>query len=314
MNTLMINKNSKIYVAGHNGLVGSAILRKLKEKKYKNIITVERKKLDLLNQKDVFSFFKRQKPDLVIIAAAKVGGVYHNNLDRADFIYENLQIQNNLIYGSFKNKVKQLVFLGSSCIYPKNSKQPLKEDYLLSGKLEETNEPYAIAKIAGVKMCEAFNKQYKTNYICLMPTNTYGPNDNYNSLNSHFFPALIKKAHECKIKNKKTLEIWGTGKPLRELIFVDDIAEACIFFLKKKIKETVLNIGTGKDMRIKDYADFLINQLKLNVKVKYNKKKPDGTYRKVMDVTKAKNYGWKAKISLKEGFEITYKDFLSKLN
>ena len=310
----MINKNSKIYVAGHNGLVGSAILRKLKEKKYKNIITVERKKLDLLNQKDVFSFFKRQKPDLVIIAAAKVGGVYHNNLDRADFIYENLQIQNNLIYGSFKNKVKQLVFLGSSCIYPKNSKQPLKEDYLLSGKLEETNEPYAIAKIAGVKMCEAFNKQYKTNYICLMPTNTYGPNDNYNSLNSHFFPALIKKAHECKIKNKKTLEIWGTGKPLRELIFVDDIAEACIFFLKKKIKETVLNIGTGKDMRIKDYADFLINQLKLNVKVKYNKKKPDGTYRKVMDVTKAKNYGWKAKISLKEGFEITYKDFLSKFN
>ena len=310
----MINKNSKIYVAGHNGLVGSAILRKLKEKKYKNIITVERRKLDLLNQKDVFSFFKRQKPDLVIIAAAKVGGVYHNNLDRADFIYENLQIQNNLIYGSFKNKVKQLVFLGSSCIYPKNSKQPLKEDYLLSGKLEETNEPYAIAKIAGVKMCEAFNKQYKTNYICLMPTNTYGPNDNYNSLNSHFFPALIKKAHECKIKNKKTLEIWGTGKPLRELIFVDDIAEACIFFLKKKIKETVLNIGTGRDMRIKDYADFLINQLKLNVKVKYNKKKPDGTYRKVMDVTKAKNYGWKAKISLKEGFEITYKDFLSKLN
>tara|TARA_B100001250_G_C19723520_1_gene754958 strand:+ start:273 stop:1205 length:933 start_codon:yes stop_codon:yes gene_type:complete len=310
----MINKNSKIYVAGHNGLVGSAILRKLKEKKYKNIITVERRKLDLLNQKDVFSFFKRQKPDLVIIAAAKVGGVYHNNLDRADFIYENLQIQNNLIYGSFKNKVKQLVFLGSSCIYPKNSKQPLKEDYLLSGKLEETNEPYAIAKIAGVKMCEAFNKQYKTNYICLMPTNTYGPNDNYNSLNSHFFPALIKKAHECKIKNKKTLEIWGTGKPLRELIFVDDIAEACIFFLKKKIKETVLNIGTGRDMRIKDYADFLINQLKLNVKVKYNKKKPDGTYRKVMDVTKAKNYGWKAKISLKEGFEITYKDFLSKFN
>ena len=310
----MINKNSKIYVAGHNGLVGSAILRKLKEKKYKNIITVERRKLDLLNQKDVFSFFKRQKPDLVIIAAAKVGGVYHNNLDRADFIYENLQIQNNLIYGSFKNKVKQLVFLGSSCIYPKNSKQPLKEDYLLSGKLEETNEPYAIAKIAGVKMCEAFNKQYKTNYICLMPTNTYGPNDNYNSLNSHFFPALIKKAHECKIRNKKTLEIWGTGKPLRELIFVDDIAEACIFFLKKKIKETVLNIGTGRDMRIKDYADFLINQLKLNVKVKYNKKKPDGTYRKVMDVTKAKNYGWKAKISLKEGFEITYKDFLSKFN
>jgi len=308
----MINKNSKIYVAGHNGLVGSAILRKLKEKNYKNIITVEKKNLDLLNQKNVFSFFKKKKPDLVIIAAAKVGGVYHNNLDRADFIYENLQIQNNLIYGSFKNNVKQLVFLGSSCIYPKNSRQPLKEDYLLTGKLEETNEPYAIAKIAGIKMCEAFNKQYKTNYICLMPTNTYGPNDNYDSLNSHFFPALIKKAYECKIKNKRTFEIWGTGKPLRELIFVEDIAEACIFFLKKKIKETVLNIGTGKDMRIKDYADFLIKQLKLNVKIKYNNKRPDGIYRKVMDVSRAKNYGWKAKVSLKEGFKITYRDFLSK--
>ena len=308
----MINKNSKIYVAGHKGLVGSAILKKLKEKKYKNIITVERKKLDLLNQNDVFNFLKKKRPDSVIIAAAKVGGIYHNNLDRADFIYENLQIQNNLIYGSFKNKVKQLVFLGSSCIYPKDSKIPLKEEYLLNGKLEETNEPYAIAKIAGVKMCEAFNKQYKTNYVCLMPTNTYGPNDNYDTLNSHFFPALIKKAHECKIKNKRTLEIWGSGKPLRELIFVDDIADACIFFLKKKIKETILNVGTGKDIRIKDYADFIIKQLNLNVKIKYNIKKPDGTYRKVMDVSRAKKYGWKAKFSLKKGFKITYKDFLSK--
>tara|TARA_B100000965_G_scaffold256600_1_gene216224 strand:+ start:186 stop:1121 length:936 start_codon:yes stop_codon:yes gene_type:complete len=308
----MINKNSKIYVAGHKGLVGSAILKRLKEKKYKNIITIERKKLDLLNQNDVFNFLKKKRPDSVIIAAAKVGGIYHNNLDRADFIYENLQIQNNLIYGSFKNKVKQLVFLGSSCIYPKDSKIPLKEEYLLNGKLEETNEPYAIAKIAGVKMCEAFNKQYKTNYVCLMPTNTYGPNDNYDSLNSHFFPALIKKAHECKIKKKRILEIWGSGKPLRELIFVDDIADACIFFLKKKIKKTVINIGTGKDMRIKDYADFIIKQLKLNVKIKYNIKKPDGTYRKVMDVSRAKKFGWKAKFSLKKGFEITYKDFLSK--
>ena len=252
----MINKNSKIYVAGHNGLVGSAILRKLKEKNYKNIITVEKKNLDLLNQKNVFSFFKKKKPDLVIIAAAKVGGVYHNNLDRADFIYENLQIQNNLIYGSFKNNVKQLVFLGSSCIYPKNSRQPLKEDYLLTGKLEETNEPYAIAKIAGIKMCEAFNKQYKTNYICLMPTNTYGPNDNYDSLNSHFFPALIKKAYECKIKNKRTFEIWGTGKPLRELIFVEDIAEACIFFLKKKNKRNSFKYWNRKRYENKRLCRF----------------------------------------------------------
>ena len=310
----MINKNSKIYVAGHNGLVGSAILRKLKEKKYKNIITVERRKLDLLNQKDVFSFFKRQKPDLVIIAAAKVGGVYHNNLDRADFIYENLQIQNNLIYGSFKDKVKQLVFLGSSCIYPKNSKQPLKEDYLLSGKLEETNEPYAIAKIAGVKMCEAFNKQYKTNYICLMPTNTYGPNDNYNSLNSHFFPALIKKAHECKIKKKKTLEIWGTGKPLRELIFVDDIAEACVFFMKKKIREPLINIGTGKGFTIKEYANLLLRTIYpgSKVKIRFDKTKPNGTPRKVLNVNLARKYGWVAKTDIKKAIKITYKDYLAK--
>ncbi len=308
----MINKNSKIYVAGHKGLVGSAILRKLKEKKYSNIITVDKIKLNLLNQKAVFKFLNIKKPDLVIIAAAKVGGIHHNNVNGADFIYENIQIQNNLIYGSFKNKVKKLIFLGSSCIYPKNSKQPIKEDYLLNGELEKTNEPYAIAKIAGVKMCEAFNKQYKTNYICLMPANTYGPNDNYNSLNSHFFPALIKKAHECKIKSKNTFEIWGTGKPLRELIFVDDIADACIFFMKKKIKKTIVNIGTGKDMRINDYVNFLINQFKLKIKVKHNFNKPDGVRRKLMNVNRAKNYGWKAKISLKKGFEITYKDFLSK--
>ena len=310
----MIKKNSKIYVAGHKGLVGSAILRKLKERKYSNIVTVDKKKLDLLNQKAVFKFLKRKKPDLVIIAAAKVGGIHHNNVSGADFIYENIQIQNNLIYGSFKNRVKKLIFLGSSCIYPKNSKQPIKEDYLLNGELEKTNEPYAIAKIAGLKMCEAFNKQYKTNYICLMPANTYGPNDNYSSLNSHFFPALIKKAYKCKINNTGSFEIWGSGKPFRELIFVDDIADACIFFMKKKIKETVVNIGTGKDMRINEYVNFLINQLKLKVKVKHNFNKPDGVYRKLMNVNRAKYYGWKAKISLKKGFQITYKDFLSKYN
>jgi len=219
-------KNIKIFLAGHKGLVGSAILRKLREKKYTNIILADKKKLNLLDQKKVFNFLKRKKPKIVIIAAAKVGGIYHNSTRGADFIYENLQIQNNLIHGSYKNNIKRLIFLGSSCIYPKNSKQPIKEEYLLSGKLEETNLPYATAKIAGIKMCEAYNKQYKTNYICLMPTNTFGPNDNYNLLNSHFFPALIKKAHQCKIKNKKTIEVWGSGKPFRELIFVDDIADA----------------------------------------------------------------------------------------
>ena len=302
----------KVFLAGHKGLVGSAILRKLVEKKYKNIITIDKKKLNLLNQEQVFKFIKKKKPNIVIIAAEKVGGVYHNNIHGADFIYENLQIQNNLIHASFKNKVKKLIFLGSSCIYPKKSKQPIKEKNLLSGKLEETNEPYAIAKIAGIKMCQAYNKQYNTNYISLMPTNAYGPNDNYHSLNSHFFPALIKKAHECKIKNKKFLNVWGSGKPLRELIFVDDIADACVYFMKKKTKETLINIGTGKDMRIKDYVNFLIKKLKLNVKVKYDRKKPDGVYRKVLDVKLAKKYGWRAKYSLNEGFDITYRDFLKK--
>ena len=302
----------KVFLAGHKGLVGSAILRKLVEKKYKNIITIDKKKLKLLNQEQVFKFIKKKKPSVVIIAAAKVGGVYHNNIHGADFIYENLQIQNNLIHASFKNKVKKLIFLGSSCIYPKKSKQPIKEKYLLSGKLEETNEPYAVAKIAGIKMCQAYNKQYNTNYISLMPTNAYGPNDNYHSLNSHFFPALIKKAHECKRKNKKFLNVWGSGKPFRELIFVDDIADACVYFIKKKTKETLINIGTGKDMRIKDYVNFLIKKLKLNVKVIYDRKKPDGVYRKVLDVKLAKKYGWRAKYSLSKGFDITYRDFLKK--
>ncbi len=299
-------------MAGHNGLVGSSILRKLKKKNYKNIILADRKRLNLLDQKKVFNFLKKNKPKIVIIAAAKVGGIYHNSVNGADFIYENLQIQNNLIHGSFKNKIKRLIFLGSSCIYPKYSKQPIKEEYLLSGKLEETNLPYATAKIAGVKMCEAYNKQYKTNYVCLMPANTYGPNDNYNTLNSHFFPALIKKINECKMKNKKTLEVWGSGKPFRELIFVDDIADACIFFMNKKINESLINIGTGKDMRIKDYVKFLMSKFNIKLNVKYNLSKPDGVYRKVLDVTKANKYGWKANISLDEGFDITYKSFIQK--
>ena len=298
----------KIFLAGHKGLVGSAILRKLIEKKYKNIITVDRKNLDLLNQKKVFQFLKKKKPDFVIIAAAKVGGIYHNSKDGADFIYENLQIQNNLIHGSFLSNVKKLIFLGSSCIYPKFSKQPIKEKYLLTGKLEETNSPYATAKIAGVKMCEAYNKQYKTKYICLMPTNTYGPNDNYHNLNSHFFPALIKKAHECKTRKKKILTVWGSGKPLRELIFVEDIADACLFFMKKNTKDFLINIGTGREKTIREYANFIVKKLNLKVKIKFDKSKPDGVPRKVLDISLAKKYGWKPKISLDQGFDITYKD------
>ena len=299
----------KVFLAGHKGLVGSAILRILKKRGYSSIITADKKKLDLLKQNDVNLFLKKKKPDTVIIAAARVGGIYANQTYRGQFIYENLQIQNNLIHGSYKNGIKNLIFLGSSCIYPKWAKQPLKEKYLLSGKLEETNEPYAIAKIAGIKMCEAYNKQYKTNYKCLMPTNTFGPNDNYDLKNSHFFPALIRKAHTCKIKKKKFIEIWGTGNPLRELIYVDDIADACVFFMRKKTKESLINIGTGKDYRIKDYVNFILKKLNLKIKIKFNKSKPDGVSRKLLDVSKAKKYGWTAKTSLDEGFKRTYSEF-----
>jgi len=300
----------KIFVAGHNGLVGSAIVKKLKAKGYKNILTADRKKLDLLDQKAVFNYLKKNKPKIVIIAAAKVGGINANNEFGAEFIYENLQIQNNLIHLSHLNNIKNLIFLGSSCIYPKFAKQPLKEEYLLSGKLEETNLPYAVAKIAGIKMCEAYNKQYKTYYKCLMPTNTYGPNDNYNLMTSHFFPALIHKAHMCKIKNKKSIEVWGSGKVYREMIFVEDIADACVFFMKKKIKHSLINIGSGKDMTILNYVKFILKKLDLNIKIKFIKSKPDGVYKKLLDVSRAKKYGWIAKTSLNEGFDITYKCFL----
>ena len=300
----------KIFVSGHNGLVGSAIVKKLKAKGYKNILTADRKKLDLLDQKAVFNYLKKNKPKIVIIAAAKVGGISANNEFGAEFIYENLQIQNNLIHSSYLNNIKNLIFLGSSCIYPKFAKQPLKEEYLLSGKLEETNLPYAVAKIAGIKMCEAYNKQYKTNYKCLMPTNTYGPNDNYNLMTSHFFPALIHKAHMCKIKNKKSIEVWGSGKVYREMIFVDDIADACVYFMNKKTKHSLINIGSGKQMTILNYVKFILKKLNLNIKIKFIKSKPDGVYKKLLDISRAKKYGWIAKTSLNSGFDITYKSFL----
>ena len=302
----------KIFLAGHNGLVGSAILRNLKKKNKFSILTIERKNLDLLDQKKVFYFLKKHKPNAVIIAAAKVGGILANQNYGGEFIYENLQIQNNLIHGSFSNGIKNLIFLGSSCIYPKNCKQPIKESYLLSGKLEETNEPYAVAKIAGVKMCEAYNKQFGTNYKCLMPTNTYGPNDNYNLSNSHFFPALIHKAHLCKIKKKKYIKIWGSGKPLRELIYVDDLADACIYFLNKKTEHTLINIGSGKDYSVKYYASFVLKKLNLEIPIKFDRLKPDGVKRKLLDVTLAKKYGWEPKVSLSDGFDKTYLEFLKK--
>ena len=310
----MIDKKSKIFVAGHNGLVGSAIIRKLKEKGYKNIITVKKSKLDLTDQSKVFTFLKKQKPNFIFIAAAKVGGIYSNNKYRAEFIYSNLSIQNNIIHSAYKCNIKNLIFLGSSCVYPKLSKQPIKEEYLLNGILESTNEPYAIAKIAGIKMCESYNFQYKTNYKCLMPTNTFGPNDNYNSLNSHFFPSLIRKIDTIKKNKKDTLVLWGDGSPKREMIFVDDLAEACIFFMNKKIKESFINIGTGKDLTIKQYANMLLKIIypEKKVKIKFDKTKPNGTPRKVLNINLAKKYGWVAKTDIKKAIEITYKDYIAK--
>ena len=308
----MIEKNSKIFLAGHAGLVGSAILRRLKKNGFKNIITISRSDLDLTNQQKVFAFLGKKRPKAVIIAAAKVGGILDNNKYRGEYIYENLSIQNNLIHGSFLNKVKSLIFLGSSCVYPKNCSQPIKEKYLLTKELEYTNEPYAVAKIAGIKLCESYNLQYGTNYKCLMPSNTYGPNDNYNLNSSHFFPALIRKVYESVKKNKKEIILWGTGKAKRELIYVDDVAEACLFFLKKHTKECLINIGIGKDKTIKQYAEFIIKKLRAKLQIRFDNKKPDGTPRKLLDISLAKKYGWYPKISLSEGFDITYRNFLKK--
>ncbi len=309
---MSINKNSKIFVAGHNGMVGSAIVRYLKKKNYKKIITVDRKKLNLLNQNLTEKYLKKTKPDCVIIAAAKVGGILANNNFKANFVYENIMIQTNLIHSSFLAGVKNLIFLGSSCIYPKFAKQPINERQLLSGKLEETNDAYSIAKIAGIKMCEAYNKQYDLNYLCLMPTNLYGINDNYNLDTSHFFPALIKKISYAKKKNKKYLSLWGNGKAKRELMYVDDLADACEYFMKKKMKHTLINIGSGIEKTIEEYAKFIMKKLKINLKIKKDLSKPNGTPRKILNSDLAKNYGWKSKIDLNTGFNLTYKDFLTK--
>lgn len=310
----MINLNSKIYIAGHKGLVGSAIFRQLKKKGYKKILTADKSKLDLTNQSKVYNFLKKEKPKFIFIAAAKVGGIYSNSNYPAEFIHNNLIIQNNIIHSAYLCNIKDLIFLGSSCVYPKLCKQPIKEDYLLNGPLEKTNEAYAVAKIAGIKMCESYNLQFKTNYKCLMPTNTFGPNDNYDALNSHFFPSLIKKIHEIKIKGKKELIIWGDGSPKREVVYVDDIADACIYFMKKRFKQTTLNIGTGKDRSIEQYAKIILNLILPNkkIKIKYDKSKPNGTPRKVMDVSLAKKYGWKSKTDLKDAIKMTYNDYLSK--
>ena len=312
----MINLQSKIYVAGHKGLVGSAIVRQLKKEGYKKIIFSERSKLDLTNQLKVLTFLKKKKPDFIFIAAAKVGGIYSNSKYKAQFIYENLSIQSNLIHSAYLCGIKNLICLGSSCVYPRKCKQPIKESYLLSGKLESTNDAYAIAKIAGIKMCQSYNEQYKTNYKCLMPTNTFGPNDNYHNLNSHFFPALINKIHKVKKSKKNYLILWGNGKAKREVIHVDDLAKACVYFMKKKTKHSLINIGSGKDYSINYYANLILKLIIPNKKIviKYDKSKPNGTPRKVLDVSLARQYGWRSGKNLNEAITKTYNSYINEIN
>jgi len=306
----MLDKNSKIFVTGHNGLVGSALLRRLNFFGYKKIIICSRQQLDLRNQKMVEIFFKKNKPEAVINAAGTVGGIYANNKYRADFIYDNLSMQTNVIHSSYKYGVKNLIFLGSSCIYPKNCKQPIKENFLLTSELEKTNEPYSIAKIAGIKLCESYNFQYGTNYKCLMPCNIYGPNDNYDFYTSHFFPSLISKIQNAIFKKKNEIIVWGSGKPKRELMYVDDLADACIYFMNKKTKESLINVGVGYDLSILNFAKFILKKLKVNCKIVLDRSKPDGTPRKIIDSSIARKYGWYPKIDLNTGFDLTLKKII----
>ena len=310
-----ISKYSKIFVAGHKGMVGSAIYRNLISKGYKNILIKSRKELDLLDQKKTFSFLKKNKPKLVILAAAKVGGIIDNYYNKDKYIYENSQVQNNVVHGSFLAGVKNLFFLGSSCIYPKKCKQPMKEEHLLSGPLENTNEAYCIAKISGVKMCEYYSDVKKLNFKSFMPPNLYGPNDNYNLISSHFYPALLRKIYTCKKKGSKKLKLWGTGKARRETMFVEDFANALTYFMNIKIKEPYINIGTGKQYSINWYAKFMMRALNIKLKIIYDKSKPDGMRQKCMDISLAKKYGWRPpKDNLLSAFEITLKDLKKNLN
>lgn len=305
-----MDKSSSIYIAGHRGMVGSAILRKLQSEGYTNIITRTSAELDLREQKQVAEFFSAAKPEYVFLAAAKVGGIIANNTYRADFLYDNLQIQNNVIHSSYVNDVKKLMFLGSSCIYPKMAPQPLKEDALLTGLLEPTNEPYAIAKIAGIKMCDAYRSQYGCNYVSVMPTNLYGYNDNYHAQNSHVLPALIRRFHEAKQSNAASVTIWGTGSPRREFLFADDLAEACYYLMQNYDEEGLINIGTGEDISIKDLALLVKEVVGYNGEILFDTTKPDGTPRKLMDVSKLHDKGWKHTIELNEGIALAYNDFL----
>ena len=309
-----MNLDAKIYVAGHRGLVGSAIVRNLEDKGYKNIIYRTHKELDLTNQEAVRRFFEEEKPEYVFLAAAKVGGIHANNTYPADFIYENLMIQNNVIKAAHDFEVKKLLFLGSTCIYPKMAPQPIKEEYLLTGSLEETNEAYAVAKIAGLEMCKFFKRQYGDNFISCMPTNLYGPNDNFDLKNSHVLPALIRKFHEAKVNNSEVVEVWGTGTPLREFLYVDDMADACVFLMENYDGEQHVNIGTGEEVSIRELAETVKEVVGFEGELVFNTEMPDGTPRKLTTVDKLHGLGWKHKVSLDKGIKLAYNWFLENYN
>ncbi len=307
-----MNFTDKIYIAGHKGLAGSALLRLLQAKGYSNIVTRSSAELDLREQEAVRQFFEKEKPAYVFMAAAKVGGIYANNTYPADFIYDNLAIQNNIIHAAYKNKVTKLMFLGSSCIYPKNAGQPIKEEYLLTGELEPTNDAYALAKIAGIKMCQSYHKQYGCRFISVMPTNLYGPGDNYHLQNAHVLPALIRKFHEAKMNNESTVQVWGTGKPSREFLYVDDMAAACLFLMQQYEDPSIINIGTGSDISIGNLAELIKDITGFNGALVFDESKPDGTLRKLLNVDKMNTLGWKAEIGLEEGIGRTYADFVER--
>jgi GDP-L-fucose synthase len=307
-----MNKTDSIYVAGHRGLVGSAIVRLLQEKGYANIITRASSELDLRDQSQVRDFFEKEKPQYVFMAAAKVGGIWANKEYPAEFIYDNISLQNNIIHESYRNNVTKLLFLGSSCIYPKNAQQPIKEEYLLSGYLESTNEAYAIAKIAGIEMCQSYSKQYGCKFISVMPTNLYGPGDNYDLQNSHVLPALIRKFHEAKMNGSATVTVWGTGKPMREFLHADDVASACFYLMQEYESPEIINIGIGKDHSIEEMALMIKKVTGFMGQLIFDTSKPDGTLRKLLDVDKINKLGWHAAITLETGIQNTYTDFIEK--
>jgi GDP-L-fucose synthase len=306
-----MEKNAKIYIAGIYGMVGAAIARNLRSQGYNNLIGHSSKELDLTSQKAVFEFFKTEKPDYVFLAAAKVGGIYANNTYPADFIYSNMCIQTNIIHSAYIFRTKKLLFLGSSCIYPKFAEQPMKEASLLTGELEPTNEPYALAKIAGIKMCQAYNRQYHTSFISCMPTNLYGPNDNYDLMNAHVLPALIRKVHEAKVNKQPSFVVWGTGAPKREFLYVDDLAEACVFLMNEYLHDETINVGSGEEVTIKELAHTIRDVVGFKGELVFDHSKPDGTPRKLLDVSRLKSMGWAPKHSLKKGIEMAYEDFMS---